>query len=131
MNIIFGDAVQLIPDRYTVLELDSVRFMPADQVLPVWCVIENIPMEELARVDNNVKMHQDLIQQYRERNWHFCSQATSALMGQWGGELDTFYMHLMDRVAGFQLAPPPDSWDGTLTKFSEVPNSLAQSGAEA
>lgn len=128
MNIIFGDLVQQLPDRYTVLELDTVRFMPANRCLQAWCVIENIPMEELSQAENNKKMHQDLIEQYKKQNWSFCSQAITALLGRWDKELDTFYYHMLNRVSQYQQTPPPADWDGTLIKFETAPDSATDSG---
>ena len=130
MNIIFGDIPQPVADRYTVLELDLVRFMPANQCVQAWCVVETVPMEELGRMDSNRKMHQDLMAQYRQRNWAFCGQAITALLGQWNGELDTFYHHLLNRVSEYQLNPPAAEWDGALIKFESVPDSQADSVAE-
>jgi len=128
MNIIFGDVVKQIPNSYTILELDTIRFMPANQCVPAWCVLENIPLEELHLVESNKKMHEDLIAQYRQRNWDFCSQAITALLGCWNKDLDTFYYHLLNRVSQYQQTPPPDDWDGTLIKFANLEDSSGVSG---
>ena len=130
MNIIFGDAVKEIPNSYTVLELDTIRFMPANQCVSAWCVVESIPLEELHLAEANKKMHEDLIAQYRHRNWDFCSQAVTALLGCWNKELDTFYYHMLNRISQYQQTPPPDDWDATLIKEAILDSSLEVSGTE-
>jgi hypothetical protein len=38
------------------------------------------------------------------------------LQGFWGGELDSFYQNLRDRVQPFLDNPPPESWSPIIQK---------------
>lgn len=116
MNIIFGDAVKNIPNNYTVLELDTFRILPGGRLVTSYCLIENIPLSEFPFLETNKKTHQALMEEYRKRNWTFCSQAIAALTGAWNREADSFYKELQTRIDDFAKNPPPADWDGAVVK---------------
>lgn len=116
MHIIFGDAIKHIPDSFTVLELDTVCKPPDMTATKVWCLVENLPLNELPVSAHLKKLHQDVITFYKQRHWDFCVQAINEnLLGKWHGELDSFYLNLLQRIAEYKINPPPDGWDGTLS----------------
>jgi len=112
MHIIFGDAVNELPDSFTVLELDTFRVPNSDQRHTAWCVIENIPLADFPVLDAYIKVHHDLMDAYKKRNWEYCRSAIRGLMGRWNSELDSFYLDLQARVDELEQNPPPESWDG-------------------
>lgn len=117
MNIIFGDAVNQIPDSYTILELDTIKIRPGDHEFKTWCVIETIPLPEFPMLESLKKIHSDLLDQYRKQNWEFCEQAIESLMGKFGGELDSFYSEISRRVIEYKQNPPGSDWDWSITKI--------------
>lgn len=121
MNIIFGDAVNFVPDSFTVLELDTIRFVPENRLIKTWCLLEKIPLQEFATIESNKKIHQDLMTQYRLKNWDFCMQAIGALLGAWNGELDEFYTAMGERIRELIQHPPGKDWDGCLIRSSIKP----------
>jgi hypothetical protein len=56
------------------------------------------------------------MQAYRDQNWEYCVEALSGLTGHWGGELDTFYANLAQRVLEYQVTPPAQPWTGFIVK---------------
>lgn len=116
MNIIFGDHVEKVRDRFTVLELDSFIIDNNNTVVTAWCVLESIPVTEMPLVAPLVKMHQDLIAQYRAQNWSFCKRALEQLRGRWNGEVDSFYGDLESRVDQYIQNPPDPEWTGHRVK---------------
>jgi hypothetical protein len=112
MNIIRGQQRHLVPDSYTVLELDTFQTATGDRET-AYCVIENIPLQDFPVLDAFVKVHHDLMKAYRGRNWEYCESAIAGLVGRWNGELDTFYMDLADRVGFFKQKELSEDWDGT------------------
>lgn len=116
MNIIFGNAVKELPDGYTVLELDTIRLQPSDKVFTSYCAVEQIPIAEFALLDANKKIHFEMMEQYRKRNWNYCQQAILNLKGLWNREVDSFYDDIQTRVSEFQINPPPAGWDGILVR---------------
>lgn len=116
MNIIFSDSKEDLPDNYTVLELDQFRVAGSEKVLTAFCVVENIPLGDFPVLDAYVKVHHDLMIQYRLRNWEYCLNAIKGLTGKWNGELDSFYSNLAERVNSYVELPPDETWDGVLER---------------
>jgi hypothetical protein len=116
MNIIFGNnEVEQLRDKYIVLELDTITIKSSNPII-TYCVIENLPIDEMPRVDNYKKMHAELMENYRKRNWDFCIQAIEKLMGFWGKQIDSFYKILLARVAGYKVTEPDENWTGIIPK---------------
>ena len=90
--------------------------MPNGDTMPTWCVVEKVGLSEFPLLDAYKKIHADLIQYYRQQQWNYCEQAIQGLMGKWGGELDTFYTDLLQRVINFKQNPPGPDWDHVLIK---------------
>ena len=116
MNIIFGDAVDQIADTHTVLELDTFKLMPSKKLVTSYCVIDNLPLAEFPQLEANKKIHQQLMEQYRQQNWEFCRSALHTLTGCWNREMDTFYKHLKERIDEYIDTPPDTAWDGIIIK---------------
>ena len=115
MNIIFGDSIKDIPDSYTVLELDTFK-TPNGARSVAYCVVEKIPLAEFSKLDAYQKVHADLIENYRRCEWTYCEHAIEGLMGKWNGELDSFYVDLLQRVLNYKQTPPAEDWDFALIK---------------
>lgn len=115
MHIILGEQnAQAVSDKYVVLELD--KFQTADQDAPIsaFCVIENVPIDELAQVDRYRDLHQQMIKNYRAANWKFCEDALEHLRGRWNGEVDSFYDVMTLRIQQQQQSADPDQWDPAI-----------------
>ena len=115
MNIIFGNAINQVPNSYTVLELDTFR-LPDNTTSVAYCVVEKIPLADFDKLEAYQKVHADLLVNYRAREWTYCEHAIEGLMGKWNGELDSFYSNLLLRVLDYQQHDPGNSWNGYLTK---------------
>ena len=117
MNIILGEAAaQQARERYTVLELDSFQIQGHTDVVTAYCVIDHVPLEELALSPSLEALHQTLIENYRHRRWDQCHEAINNLRGHWRGALDTFYDALQQRVQEFQNQEPGSDWDGRVLR---------------
>jgi hypothetical protein len=117
MHIIFGSAIEEIPNSFTILELDTFRMVKENRTDTAYCVVENIPLAEFTMLDAYKKIHADLVHYYRQRQWEYCENAIEGLMGKWNGELDTFYSDLLSRVIKFKQNEPPADWDGILLRI--------------
>jgi hypothetical protein len=117
MHIIFGDERKDLPDNYTILELDQFRFPGDDKIVTAYCVVEDIPLGDFTTLDAYIKIHHDLMEQYRTRNWDYCQNAIKELTGYWNGALDSFYENLGQRVEKFIEDPPGDNWDGVMLRL--------------
>lgn len=114
MHIVFDEAVELMRSKFLVLELDTFRL--TDRLHTAWCVIENMPLEELPIADKLREAHEDLMHSYRTQQWHRCATAISGLMGRWNGDLDTFYENLAARIQTFSQQELPDGWNGIIDR---------------
>jgi len=115
MNIILGEeTVQGINDRYVVLELDRLQFPNNPEPVTAYCMVESMPLDDIVLLERWRELHNNLIKNYRLRNWNFCEDAIEHLKGHWRGELDSFYDILLDRVAKYQIEEPKDDWSGVI-----------------
>jgi hypothetical protein len=117
MHIIFGSTIEEIPNSFTILELDTFRMVKENRTDTAYCVVEKIPLTEFTTLDAYKKIHADLVQYYKQRQWEYCENAIEGLMGKWNGELDTFYSDLLSRVIKFKQNEPPADWDGILLRI--------------
>ena len=121
MNIIFGtESVGLLEERYIVIELDTFVLRPTDEVVTAYCLVESVPITEMPAIESLKEQHSNLMSEYRTRNWRFCEDAIAHLTGKWGGELDSFYNELYQRIQTLKGADLPKDWTGHLDRAVEV-----------
>jgi hypothetical protein len=119
MNIIFGDNVaELAREKYTVLELDTFLIEDRDQTATAYAVVEQLPLHELAALDQYRDLHVNLMAEYRKRNWKYCEDAIEHLKGRWGCVIDTFYAEIHDRIQSLKTQSLPDDWNGVIVRSS-------------
>jgi hypothetical protein len=116
MNIIFGEALDALPDNYTVLELDTFVLPPDGAVRTSYCVVEKVPLTDFPVMEAYIKVHEDMMKAYRDKNWEYCLHAIQGLTGRWNGELDSFYSNLLERVKHYKDSPPSDYWTGYIDR---------------
>jgi len=117
MNIIFGaDQIPNLDEKYVVLELDTFRLPGRTEPATAYCVVENVGFANLHRVPEFKDLHHNLIANYRQRHWKYCEDAMQYLRGFWGGEMDTFYDELQNRIDRYKVSDPGETWDGIVDK---------------
>lgn len=100
MNIILGrERADALRERFTVLELENFEH-PDGMLIEAFCVVpaEKIPLAELATLDQWINLHGSFIAEMKKGNVNFCTQAIEHLRGKFGGEMDTFYDHMMSKI---------------------------------
>lgn len=101
MHIILGreniDSL-LIDQKFTVLELDTFRLPPDGRVIEAFCVVENVPITNMPRVNQMKELHANLLINFRKQDWNYCEQALEHLVGFWGSEMDSFYQSIKERM---------------------------------
>jgi hypothetical protein len=97
------------------LELDLFQTNTQETPVPAYCLVENVPIQELAQADQWRDLHGKLMENYRRANWAFCEQALEHLIGKWNGEVDSFYQDLRQRVENLRDQGRSQSdWDPIL-----------------
>lgn len=120
MNIIFAsreDADEL-QSKYVVLELDTMKFPGAPDPRIAWCIVElsELNLSEIPVLDQYRDLHNNLMKNYRLKNWKYCEDALEHLKGRWRGVLDTFYDEIDNRVKKFKENDPGEKWTGVYDK---------------
>lgn len=98
MQVIFSRAAaDQLRERYTVLELET--FFVGEDLLETFCVVpaEKMNLGDLPHLADHIKMHGELIEQVKVKNYKFCADVIEHLMGKFGGELDSFYEIILQR----------------------------------
>jgi len=119
MNIVLGkENVATLTDKYTVLELDTLRINNLAEPVTAYCLveIEKIPLVDLSQAENFKNLHNNMMRNYRLKNWQYCESALEHLFGKWQGELDSFYQELLLRITSLKQQDLPEDWDGTVAK---------------
>jgi len=121
MHIVFDDALKELGDKFMVLELDTFRDPNHGHVRTAWCVVENIPLEEMCIADNLRQAHQDLMKSYRAQQWERCENAINGLLGRWNRELDSFYEIMSQRIDSLRQQDLPADWDSAVPRHLPPP----------
>ncbi len=107
MNIIIGsDEAEKMQEKYTVLPLETLKFNSNLELPPVtaYCLIEQIPVPEMTKIEEQVALHTKFYENYQKGNFVFCEQALEHLKGKWGGEIDSYYDIMEDRISKYKDA---------------------------
>jgi hypothetical protein len=117
MHIIFGkDEALELENKYTVLELDLIKIGSEGPVVPAYCVVENISILDLPKIESMKNLHNNLISNYRKKEWKYCQDALEHLLGFWGGEVDSFYQTLNQRLDNYIKQDPGPDWSPIIVK---------------
>ena len=117
MNIILGEEnVKEIDQKYTVLELDTMLFSGSAEPVTAYCLVEKVGLEEFVTLDRFRELHNNMMKNYRLKNWKYCEDALEHLMGKWRGELNSFYDDVSKRIAQYKHTDPGDAWNGVIEK---------------
>lgn len=118
MHIILGDQnAKVLEEKYTLLELDMLKLEEDGEQVQAYCLLENIPVDEIPKLEEFKDLHSNLLKNYRIKNWSYCEQAIEHLHGRWGKQLNSFYDEISQRVAKYKENDPGEDWDPTIQKF--------------
>jgi hypothetical protein len=115
MHIIFKENSEEIAKKYVVLDLDTFS-VPDGSTHTVCCVVENIPITELAETEGLTTLHSNLIKSYARQDWADCEEAIEQLTGKWGGEVDSFYQDLQTRINQLKTLNLTEDWSPVIPK---------------
>lgn len=117
MKIIIGKQnIDSIQEKYIVLELDTIMSAGMSKPLESYCLVDQAPVQDLLEMQQWKELHDNLIRNYRLKNWNYCVQAIEHLRGHWNGDLDSFYDDLDQRVQSYIAQDPGDTWSYVLQR---------------
>jgi hypothetical protein len=100
MEIIFGrENAEMLRERFTVLDLETVTDKEGNS-MEVFCLIpaDKIKLSDLPTLADWVKLHNEFLHGYQTKQYNYCRQALEHLMGKFGGEVDSFYSIILERI---------------------------------
>jgi hypothetical protein len=99
MQIVWDqNVVEQLKQNHIVLELETL--MIEGKELTAYCVVpaEKISLEKFSMLEAHKEMHAQFVDATRKQNYETCLQLVPFLMGEFGGELDSFYQTIVDRI---------------------------------
>lgn len=130
MHVIFGKEkdqldesdvdIETLKTQYSIVPLDRVRYSEQGEVIQSWCLLSGdntSTMEEAPHLPRLIELHENMMQNYYRREWNFCEDAAENLKGRFGGELDSFYQHFLNRVRNYIDNEPDANWDGVINNY--------------
>jgi len=130
MHVIFGKEkdqleesdvdIETLKTQYSIVPLDRVRYSDQGEVIQSWCLLSGdntSTMEEAPHLPRLIELHENMMQNYYRREWKFCEDAAENLKGRFGGELDSFYQHFLNRVRNYIDNEPDANWDGVINNY--------------
>lgn len=117
MNIVLGEEhIKDLESKYVVLELDTFRVIGQLEPVTAYCIAENLAVGDIIQADKLRDLHNNLMKNYRLKNWSYCEQALEHLQGKWRGQLDSFYQSLSQRISDLREQKLDPQWDGILDR---------------
>jgi hypothetical protein len=104
VDIIFGrENAEKLREKYTVLDLEklTVKNDNGQTVeMEVFCLIsaDKISIGDLPQLEQWTQLHNDFLNGYHTQQYNYCRQCIEHLMGKFGGEVDSFYTIILERI---------------------------------
>ena len=101
MNIIFNrEVANHLNEKYVVLELETLDVRGTS--VECFCVVpgDRISAAEMPVLEHYKHLHQQMVEELAAKNYTYCLDAIGHLYGRFGGELDSFYQVILDRIKG-------------------------------
>lgn len=117
MHIIFNtENINEIKSNNVLLELDTFYFSNLDQTTTAYCVIENIKIDDFDKILNLTNLHDQLMTSYKNQKFKLCLDLIDNLTGSFGGELDSFYHELVQRIQSLLSTQLADNWTPVISR---------------
>ena len=110
--------VAVLKTKYTILELDTLRFPDSSVTQTAWCVIstDSVTLQDLPVMDRYQELHNNMMRNYKLKNWKYCEDAIEHLLGRWKGDLDSFYNEIANRLTTLKEQDLGPEGDGSYIK---------------
>jgi adenylate cyclase len=113
VDIVLGeDTAREAPDL-ALLELDQVRVKGRDTPLRIFTLLGDAEMANSAAFQQLKDVHANLLAAYRRQDWP-AAHVALAFCRPLAPSLAALYDVYEQRIAEFEVAPPPSDWDGVF-----------------
>lgn len=112
MNIVLENKLtEDLREKYMLVELDTFQYDDGQSLKSYGIVTKDeITLQDFQNVEMYIDLHNNLIKNYRKRNWKFCEDSLDHLRGKFRGEFDSFYATMGERIAQLKEIDLPDDW---------------------
>ena len=119
VKIVIGPiTAKLIEDEYFVLELDKLAVKGKKEGVNIFTVLSRL--EDSLEYKLAQQKHESMLSLYREMRWKESALLCQELIGEFNGEMDSYYRMLIERIADYEYKnKPPKDWDGTFIATSK------------
>jgi len=106
MYIIFGKSqAEALRERHIVLELETFQIEGHNEPQTAYCVVqpESIALGQMPDIERLSGLHQATVDAWNRKDYATVTEGIAHLKGSFGGELDSFYVILEDRIKEMEL----------------------------
>jgi hypothetical protein len=99
MHIIFGDDIaKQLRERHVVLQLETFEIKGKQET--AYCVVqpESIALTDLPDIERLTRLHEAIIIAWNRKDYNTVTNGIEHVKGRFGGELDSFYETLENRI---------------------------------
>lgn len=100
MFIVHGkEKADQLKEKYTVLELDTIEY-PDSGPVTLFTILDTgkLGLDSISSLEQFTTLHADLIKNFKAGDNNYCKEAIGILKGQFGGQIDSFYDHMLVRL---------------------------------
>jgi len=116
VRIVLGTkTAELVKDEYFVLELDKIAVKGKKEGVNIYTVLTN-PTTDW---NSDREVHELMLDYYRQQKWDIARRYVAELQGAFGGQMDTYYEHWLERIDEMSAKSLPGDWDGTYVATSK------------
>ena len=101
MFIVHGkEKADALKVKYTVLELDTIQYTSDTDAVTMYTVLDTakLSLDSMTTLEQYKNLHENLIINFKKGDVHYCKEAINSLKGQFGGQVDSFYDHMLARI---------------------------------
>jgi adenylate cyclase len=113
VDVVVGEDTAREAPNLALLEIDQVRVKGRDAPLRIFTLIGDAGLAKSTGFQQLKEAHADLLNAYRRQDWPAAHVALS-FCRPLAPSLATLYDVYEQRIAEFELSPPPPDWDGVF-----------------
>ena len=116
MYIVYKESdIKQLQQKYLLLEMDTIK-VSETQIITPHCVIvsDNVSLHEVSEINAKGKLHRELIERYKNKDWNECEELITKLKGSFKGEVDSFYNTLSKRIINYKENGTLDDWTNVI-----------------
>ena len=120
MNIVLeNNLTDEMKDKFMLVELDSFQHEPNGDATKSFAVItkDEINVQEIHNIKQYIDLHNNLMKNYRMKNWKYCEDDIEHLQGKFRGELDSFYAVLSERIGTLKDLTLAEDWSPHIQQY--------------